>query len=170
MIRLGPFTARSGLQSLVRELRSCVHVYMLSCFSHIQLFATLWTVAHQALLSMDSSGRNTGVGFLALLQGIFLTQGSNPCLMSPALAGSLPLRGTCEAHRILQAVKKKKKWTMKFWVCFPEQVISPCLSFSFSLLICSREQISPLYSLPEQKFCWEWGERGECAVTNVIKR
>ena len=28
---------------------------MLSCFSHIQLFVTLWTVAHQALLSMEFS-------------------------------------------------------------------------------------------------------------------
>ena len=28
---------------------------MLSCFSHVQLFATLWTVAHQALLSMGFS-------------------------------------------------------------------------------------------------------------------
>ena len=27
------------------------------------------------------------MGRHALLQGIFLTQGSNPCLMSPALAG-----------------------------------------------------------------------------------
>ena len=29
----------------------------------------------------DSLGKNTGVGFHALLQGIFLTQGSNPCLL-----------------------------------------------------------------------------------------
>ena len=28
---------------------------MLSCFSHVQLFATLWTVAHQAPLSMGFS-------------------------------------------------------------------------------------------------------------------
>ena len=40
----------------------------------------------------DSPGKNTGVGGCALFQrifptqGIFLTQGSNPCLMSPALA------------------------------------------------------------------------------------
>ena len=30
-------------------------VCMLSCFSHIRLLATLWTVAHQALLSMEFS-------------------------------------------------------------------------------------------------------------------
>ena len=36
----------------------------------------------------DSPGKNTGVGCHALLQGIFLTQGSNPLsLLSPALAG-----------------------------------------------------------------------------------
>ena len=31
----------------------CVH--MLSCFNHVQLFMTLWTVAHQAPLSMGFS-------------------------------------------------------------------------------------------------------------------
>ena len=29
--------------------------YVLSRFSHVQLFATLWTVAHQASLSMGFS-------------------------------------------------------------------------------------------------------------------
>ena len=38
--------------------------------------ATPWTAAHQA-----PPGRNTGVGCHALLQGIFLTQGSDPCLL-----------------------------------------------------------------------------------------
>ena len=32
------------------------------------------------LYPWDSPGKNTGVGFHALLQGIFLTQGSNLCL------------------------------------------------------------------------------------------
>ena len=31
----------------------------------------------------DSAGKNTGVGYHALLQGIFLTQGSSPCLLLP---------------------------------------------------------------------------------------
>ena len=35
----------------------------------------------------NSLGKNTGVVCHALLQGIFPLQGSNPCLMSPALAG-----------------------------------------------------------------------------------
>ena len=58
--------------------------------SRVPLFATLWTVAHQAPLSMGIlQGKNTGAGCHALLQGIFLTWELNLCLlaMSPALAG-----------------------------------------------------------------------------------
>ena len=40
-------------------------------------FAILWTVAHQAPLSMAFLGKNTRVGCYFLFQGIFLTQGSN---------------------------------------------------------------------------------------------
>ena len=54
---------------------------MLSHFSHVRLFATLWTIASQVPLSRDSPGKNIGVGCHFLLQGIFLTQGSNPCLL-----------------------------------------------------------------------------------------
>ena len=41
----------------------------------------------------DSPGKNTGVGCHALLEGIFLTQGSNPYLLCllPWQAGSVPL-------------------------------------------------------------------------------
>ena len=54
---------------------------ILSRFSHVRLSATLWTMACQAPLSWDSPGENTGVGCHFLLQGIFLTQGSNPRLL-----------------------------------------------------------------------------------------
>ena len=50
--------------------------------------------------SWDSLGKNTGVGCHALLQGIFLTQGSNLHLfMSPALTGGFFTTSTTwEAH------------------------------------------------------------------------
>ena len=48
----------------------------------LQLCLIPWTVAHQAPLCMDSPGQNTGVGCHSLLQEIFLTQGSNPILLS----------------------------------------------------------------------------------------
>ena len=47
--------------------------------------ATSWTIAHQASLSMgfsDFPGKTTGVGCHALLQEIFLTQGSSLRLLS----------------------------------------------------------------------------------------
>ena len=54
---------------------------MLSHFSRVWLFANLWTVPASFLCLRDSPGKNTGVGFHALLQGIFPTQESNPHLL-----------------------------------------------------------------------------------------
>ena len=82
-------------------MRACV----LTCFSSVQLLVTLWAVAHQVPLLMNSPGKNTGVGCHALLQGIFTTQGLNPCLLyllhwqagslSLALAGKPQDDSTC---------------------------------------------------------------------------
>ena len=67
---------------------------MISHFSHVQVFGNLKTVAHQY-----SPGKNTGMGCHTLLQGIFLTQGSNSSLISPTLVGRLFTPGaTWEAH------------------------------------------------------------------------
>ena len=52
-----------------------------SHFSHARLFAILWTVACQAPLSMGFSRQESCEGCHALLQGIFLTQELNPCLL-----------------------------------------------------------------------------------------
>ena len=41
----------------------------LCVLSHVRLFATLWTAAHQASLSIDCPGKDTGVGCHFLLQG-----------------------------------------------------------------------------------------------------
>ena len=54
---------------------------LLSHFSRVWLFTTLWAVACQAPLSTGFSSKNTGVGCRALLQGVFLTPGSNPYLL-----------------------------------------------------------------------------------------
>ena len=53
-----------------------VHVcaQLLGC---VLLFLTLWTVACQAPLPMEFLSKNTGIGCHFLLQGTFLTQGSN---------------------------------------------------------------------------------------------
>ena len=45
--------------------------------SRVQLLVTPWTVAHQAPLSVQFCGKNTGVGCHFLLHGNLLTQGLN---------------------------------------------------------------------------------------------
>ena len=64
----------------------------------------------------DSPGKNTGVGCHALLQGIFLTQGSNPrllCLLHWQV-GSLPLTPPRKPHfkaeRSLFSLGTKNRW------------------------------------------------------------
>ena len=54
---------------------------VLVVLSRVQHIATLWTVARQAALSMEFSGKNTGVGCHSLLQEIFPTQQLNPDLL-----------------------------------------------------------------------------------------
>ena len=58
-------------------------VYACTCvLSHVPLFVTPWTIARQAPLLWNFPVKNTGGGCHFLLQGIFLTQGWNPYLLS----------------------------------------------------------------------------------------
>ena len=56
------------------ELSTLLVAYSLG---HVRLFATPWTVAQQAPLSMGFPSKNAGVGCYFLLWGIFLTLGLN---------------------------------------------------------------------------------------------
>ena len=79
-------SSKINFQTLTKTNCLCV-------FSHSWwLFASPWTVACQAPLSMET-GKNTGVGCHLLLQGNLSDPGIEPmCLASPALAdGFLPL-------------------------------------------------------------------------------
>ena len=73
--------------------------------SHVWLFPTTWTIACQGPLSMEFSSQEYWGGLL--LQGIFLTQGSNSHLLGHLhwQTGSLPLvpLGSASVQGILQA-------------------------------------------------------------------
>ena len=45
--------------------------------SHVRFFATQWTVSTRLLCPWNSPGKNIGMSCQSLIQGIFLTQGSN---------------------------------------------------------------------------------------------
>ena len=70
-----------------------VCAWVLSRLSCVLLFATPWTVAPQAPLSMGFPRQDTEVGCHSLLQGVFPTQGSTPHLLHllHRQAGSLAL-------------------------------------------------------------------------------
>ena len=57
-------------------------LYVRQAFNRARLFATPWTAARQAPLSMGFSGKDTRVVCHFLFQGIFLTHGARtwvPC-------------------------------------------------------------------------------------------
>ena len=61
------------------EVRACTRASLLC---HVRLFAIPWTVAARFICIWDFPGKNIGIGCHFLLQGIFLTQGSNLCLLN----------------------------------------------------------------------------------------
>jgi len=64
---------------------------------------------------MGFSGENTGVGCHVLLQRVFLTQGSNPCLLHLLhwQAGSLQLTHQGSPKLLVEKHKMEKKVTPK---------------------------------------------------------
>ena len=62
------------LYKLIRNWQAAVQWSEVKLRSRVQLFATLWTVARQAPLSMGFSRQEYWSGCLFLLQGIFPTQ------------------------------------------------------------------------------------------------
>ena len=88
--------------------------------SPVWLFVPSWTVAHQAPLPMDFPGKNTGVRCYFLLQGIFLTQGSNLCLLHLLhwQADCLPLSHLGSPLKVIRGTKTPVLWPphVKSWL------------------------------------------------------
>ena len=77
--------------------------------SHSVLYDSLWP--HGLHSPWNSSGQNTGVGSLSLLQGIFPTQGLNPCLL--------------RCSRILYQLSHRGSPGILKWVAYPISQGSP---------------------------------------------
>ena len=91
----------SGCNCECPDVFTCA--YMLSRFSHAQLIATLWTVAHQASLSMGFSRQEYWSAFPCPPSGDLPDPGIEPVsLVSPALAaGFFHIRATLEAQKVV---------------------------------------------------------------------
>ena len=55
-------------------------IVVVQLLSHVRLFCDLMDCGPQRSCPWDFLGKNTGVGCCFLLQGIFPTQGSKPCV------------------------------------------------------------------------------------------
>ena len=88
-----------GDRKLVHYRCQRLCVYALSPFSRVWLFAAHGLQPARLLCLWETPGENTGVSHLALLQGIFPTQGWNPhlfCLLHWQ-AGSFTTDASLEA-------------------------------------------------------------------------
>ena len=98
---------------------------VLSHFSPVRLFATLWTVAHQAAVSMGFSRQEYWSGLPCPPAGDLPNLGIEPMsLMSPALTGGFfPTSTTWEAHTmchssLIQARLHKQLLSSSNWNSF----------------------------------------------------
>ena len=94
----------------------CVSICICVChmLSHVWIFMTPWTGTHQAPLSIDFPGKNIRAGCHLILQGIFLTQGSNPHLLHSSIGRWIRYNcATWERHMPLSMC-------LKTWVKFSE--------------------------------------------------
>ena len=89
---------------------------MLSCFGHVWLFATLWTVALQAPLSMGFSRQEYWTGLPCPPSGDLPNPGIEPVsLLSPPSAGRFFTTSTSwETHPIFRRLFMKVKLLSKY--------------------------------------------------------
>ena len=89
-----------SFEGAMQTYRVQLHVCMLSHFSCVRLFATLWIMACQAPLAMGFSRQEHWSGLSCPLPGDLPNPGIGPAsLLSPALAGGIFTASTTwEAH------------------------------------------------------------------------
>ena len=80
-IRVVKLLAKNHWPSMSEPKSACVHACLLSHLSHVQPLQPYGLQPTRLPCLWDSSGKNTGVGWHVLLQGIFLTQRLNVHLL-----------------------------------------------------------------------------------------
>ena len=104
----GVAKSRTRLSDFTSTLQCCWYEFSVNestidiryVLSHVQLFAPHRLLPTRVLSHRIFQARNTGVGCHFLLQGILLTQGSNPCLLCllHCQADSLPTAPVRKPH------------------------------------------------------------------------
>ena len=129
----------------------------------------LWP--HELLCPWDSPGKNIGVGCHFLLQRIFLTQGSNPCLLHWHL-DSLPLSilGRPDSSNISRSSKLKTFWKGFIILDAIKNIYESWEKIKISTLTESGKKL-----IEEHSHVWLWGvqdlsEGSNCRCGGKCKR
>ena len=107
-------------------------------FSCVQLFATIWTVGHQALLSMKFSKQEYWNGLLCPLPGDLPSPGIEPVsFMSPALAGRFITTSTTweSPYLLLNVICIVRGLCLDSLIIVGLNFILSCLSLLYSCLL-----------------------------------
>ena len=94
------------------------------------------------LCPWSSPGKNTGMGCHSLLQGIFLTQGSNTCLLhSRQILYHLSYKGS--SNEVKSKLKKKKKVPKDNLACMikKQETFWVLLTYCFSFKLYSKLRV-----------------------------
>ena len=123
----------------------------LSHFSPVRLFATPWTVAHQASLSMGFSRQEYLSGLPLPPPGIFPTQGLNLCLLhcrqilyhwATGKALLKPLKSSCKSLKgnfndaRCRRWHRKVTWLMCFKCEWKHHLLLHCMALSIATIFC----------------------------------
>ena len=117
----------------VQNLSTCKVIWYVCVSAHSVVSNSLWPHGLQPtrlLCPWDFPSKNTGVGCYFLLQGIFPTQGSNPCLLCLLLhwqVGSLPLSHLGKPQLICMSPKSWYAILKDFETSYPI-IASSCIS------------------------------------------
>ena len=124
---------------------------MLSCFSHVRLFATPWAVASQAPLSMGFPRQEYWCGLHFLLQGTFLTQELNLSLLH------------CQADSYDWATRETctHKWVPDKSVCYGDWSRKVEEPWSFRLPLPSSF-LKCIETVPTYEAVCPWGLGPQC--------
>ena len=137
-------------------------VWVLSRFSLLWLFATPWTVAHQAPLSMGFSGKNARVSCHALLQGIKPVSPAAAALQEDSLplsyqgSSQFPDQGSNPGPPALGAPSPSHWITREV----PSLEFSVSISFPCSVKNINHTLFSNKTENPTQKKNWSWNASG----------
>ena len=141
------------------------HAWMhaISLFSLVQIFETLWIVAHQTPLSMGFSRQEYCTGFPSLLQGIVPEQGLYlASLASPASARRFFTTSTSRGKSRSKEWKEKKSEEV-IWVPFTSWKFLPPLVEPVHLLksICILCLLKPRLSYSSSSLSVERMRKGK---------